>query len=131
MTENTELFATGRRKTAVAQIRMKAGEGRITVNGKLLEDYFPLESHRRTVRRPLVVAEAGERFDVRVKVRGGGQTGQAEAARHGIARILLKVDAELRPQLKSDGLLTRDPRMKERKKYGQPGARRRFQYSKR
>ncbi len=126
-----EYTATGRRKTAVAQIRMAPGEGRITINGRAFKEYFPLESHQMAVRRPLSVTETTGKFDIVVRVKGGGQTGQAEATRHGIARVLLKADAELRPSLKSGGLLTRDPRMKERKKYGQPGARRRYQYSKR
>ncbi len=126
-----EQAATGRRKTAVARVRIIPGNGKITINGRTFEDYFPLESYQKTITHPLTLTDTAKQLDIRVNVRGGGQSGQAEAARHGISRALLKIDAELRPRLKSEGLLTRDPRMKERKKYGQPGARRRFQYSKR
>ena len=131
MASNADYTATGRRKTSVAQVRIAPGSGKISINGRAFEHYFPLESHRKSVKRPLTLAEVVESYDIRVNVRGGGPTGQAEATRHGISRALLKIDPEFRPLLKSDGLLTRDPRMKERKKYGQPGARRRFQYSKR
>ena len=126
-----EHTATGRRKTAVAQVRIASGDGKITVNGRDFENYFPIKAHQKTVIHPLHLAAVSQHLDIRVNVRGGGLTGQAEATRHGISRALLKIDADLRPRLKSEGLLTRDPRMKERKKYGQPGARRRFQYSKR
>ena len=122
---------TGRRKTAVAQVRLTSGTGKVVVNGRAFDTYFPLESLRTTALQPLTVTSNTEKFDVTITVRGGGPNGQAGAVRHGLARALLKVDANLRPALKSEGLLTRDPRMRERKKYGQPGARKRFQYSKR
>jgi small subunit ribosomal protein S9 len=127
----TEFLGTGRRKTSVARVRLAPGSGKITVNGRAFDSYFPLESLRMQAVQPLTVTDAAAKYDVRVNVRGGGPSGQAGAVRHGIARALLKVDANFRPALKSEGLLTRDPRMKERKKYGQPGARKRFQYSKR
>ena len=131
-TKNTEEYlGTGRRKTAVARVRLAAGSGKITVNRRAFENYFPLETLRATVVKPLTVAGALEKFDVRVNVAGGGPNGQADAVRHGISRALIKFDAALRPPLKAEGLLTRDPRMRERKKYGQPGARKRFQFSKR
>ena len=132
-TTNTliEFLGTGRRKTAVARVRLATGSGKITVNRRAFENYFPLETLRATVIQPLTVAGALEKFDVRVSVAGGGPNGQADAVRHGISRALIKFDAALRPPLKAEGLLTRDPRMRERKKYGQPGARKRFQFSKR
>ncbi len=126
-----EFLGTGRRKTAVARVRMAAGSGKITVNNRPFENYFPTENLRTQALQPLAVTETAAKFDVRVNVSGGGPSGQAGAVRHGIARALLVTDANLRPTLKSNGLLTRDPRMRERKKYGQPGARKRFQYSKR
>jgi small subunit ribosomal protein S9 len=126
-----EFLGTGRRKTAVARVRLATGSGKITVNRRAFENYFPLETLRATVVQPLTVAGALEKFDVRVNVAGGGPNGQADAVRHGISRALLKFDANLRPPLKAEGFLTRDPRMRERKKYGQPGARKRFQFSKR
>lgn len=131
MAETSEFLGTGRRKTAVARVRMAAGAGKITVNGRPFEAYFPLESLRIHATQPLTVTQMGNRYDVRVNVSGGGPNGQAGAIRHGIARALLTADPNLRPLLRADGLLTRDPRMRERKKYGQPGARKRFQYSKR
>lgn len=131
MAETTEFIGTGRRKTSVARVRMATGSGKVTVNGRALEVHFPVETQRMMLLQPLVVADSLTKYDVRVNVSGGGPTGQAGAVRHGIARALLKADANLRPALKAQGLLTRDPRMKERKKYGQPGARKRFQYSKR
>lgn len=132
MSENTSDFlGTGRRKTAVARVRINVGSGNITVNGRPYAAYFPLEHLRSVVTQPLTCTETLTKYDVNVNVRGGGLTGQAEATRHGIARALLQVDTAFRPLLKVEGFLTRDPRMKERKKYGQPGARRRFQYSKR
>ena len=127
----TEFLGTGRRKTAVARVRIATGSGKITVNRRAFENYFPLETLRSTVMQPLTVIGALEKFDVRVNVAGGGPNGQADAVRHGISRALIKFDAALRPPLKAEGLLTRDPRMRERKKYGQPGARKRFQFSKR
>jgi len=126
-----EFLGTGRRKTAVARVRLATGSGKITINNRPFENYFPIENLRMQALQPLTVTETTARFDVRVNVSGGGPTGQAGAVRHGIARALLVADANLRPTLKSNGLLTRDPRMRERKKYGQPGARERFQYSKR
>jgi small subunit ribosomal protein S9 len=126
-----EFLGTGRRKTAVARVRLATGSGKITVNRRTFENYFPLETLRAVVIQPLTVAGSLEKFDVRVNVAGGGPNGQADAVRHGISRALIKFDAALRPPLKAEGLLTRDPRMRERKKYGQPGARKRFQFSKR
>ena len=126
-----EFLGTGRRKTAVARVRLAAGTGKITINGRAFENYFALEVQRALVMQPLLRTECLTKFDVRVNVRGGGPAGQAVAVRHGIARALLHTDLNLRPALKAEGFLTRDPRKKERKKYGQPGARKRFQYSKR
>ena len=124
-------LGTGRRKTAVARVRLLTGSGKIVVNGRAFENYFMTETLRGVVTQPLNVTQTAARFDVQVNVTGGGPAGQAGAVRHGIARALIAADATLRPSLKADGLLTRDPRMRERKKYGQPGARKRFQYSKR
>jgi small subunit ribosomal protein S9 len=124
-------LGTGRRKTAVARVRLSAGTGKIVVNGRAFEKYFPVESQRVTALQPLTVTGMGDKYDALVNVRGGGPNGQADAVRHGLARALLTIDANFRPVLKAEGLLTRDPRMRERKKYGQPGARKRFQYSKR
>jgi small subunit ribosomal protein S9 len=131
MSNTNEFLGTGRRKTSVARVRISAGSGKIQVNGRAFEVYFPLESQRMTVQQPFVTTATSGKFDVSVNVEGGGPIGQAGAVRHGIARALIEADAALRPLLKADGLLTRDPRMKERKKYGQPGARKRFQFSKR
>lgn len=134
MAEDTKVqkfLGTGRRKTAVARVRMVAGSGKIVVNGRAFENYFPAETQRVTVVQPLTLTESAAKYDIEVNVSGGGPFGQAGAVRHGIARALLRADINLRPTLKADGLLTRDPRMRERKKYGQPGARKRFQYSKR
>lgn len=127
----TKFLGTGRRKTAVARVRLSSGNGKITINGRAIENYFPTENQRSLVLQPLNVTGLVAKYDVDVNVKGGGPDGQAGAVRHGIARALLTVDVALRPALKSEGLLTRDPRMKERKKYGQPGARKRFQFSKR
>jgi small subunit ribosomal protein S9 len=124
-------LGTGRRKSAVARVRLAAGTGKILVNSRPFENYFPTEALRMIAAQPLTVTASADKFDAQITVSGGGPTGQAGAVRHGIARALLTVDANLRPVLKAEGLLTRDPRMKERKKYGQPGARKRFQYSKR
>jgi len=129
--KTSEYLGTGRRKTSVARVRLTSGTGKITVNGRPFENYFPMDSLRGTVTQPLTLTGTADKFDARINVSGGGPSGQAGAVRHGIARALLVVDANLRPALKAEGLLTRDPRMKERKKYGQPGARKRFQYSKR
>ncbi|HNQ87202.1 MAG TPA: 30S ribosomal protein S9 [Verrucomicrobiota bacterium] len=131
MTQGTEYLGTGRRKTAVARVRLAPGSGKVTVNGRPIENYFTVETMRVLAMQPLVATEMAAKFDVRVSVTGGGPSGQAGAVRHGISRALLRADAALRPALKAQGFLTRDPRMKERKKYGQPGARKRFQYSKR
>jgi small subunit ribosomal protein S9 len=131
MATTTEYLGTGRRKTAVARVRMAPGSGKFVVNGRTMEAYFVVDSQRLLVMQPLVATESGAKFDIRVNVAGGGPTGQAGAVRHGIARALLEADAALRPTLKAHGYLTRDSRMRERKKYGQPGARKRFQYSKR
>ena len=130
-TKTLEFLGTGRRKTAVARVRLASGSGKIVVNGRPFENYFPLETLRSTVSQPLTVTGTADKLDVKVNVNGGGPNGQAGATRHGIARALLKFDANLRPSLKAEGFLTRDPRMRERKKYGQPGARKRFQFSKR
>ena len=122
---------TGKRKTAVARIRLRLGTGQILVNNRVLDEYFGRESLRTLVKQPLDVVNATTRYDVAASVRGGGPTGQAGALRHGIARALVDLDGGLRPQLKRAGFLTRDARKKERKKYGQRGARARFQFSKR
>ena len=126
-----EFLGTGRRKTAVARVRLATGSGKITVNRRAFDNYFPLETQRSVATRPLTVVGGLEKFDVRATVAGGGPNGQADALRHGIARALIQFDAALRPPLKAEGLLTRDPRARERKKYDQPGARKRFQFSKR
>jgi small subunit ribosomal protein S9 len=124
-------LGTGRRKSSVARIFLRSGKGEITVNNRPFENYFPTESMRALVRQPLLAAETLDKFDVLVLVNGGGMAGQAGAARLGIARALVEFNGELRPRLKKLGLLTRDPRIHERKKYGQKGARKRFQFSKR
>jgi small subunit ribosomal protein S9 len=126
-----QFLGTGRRKSAVARVRLVTGSGKILINGRSFESYFPQESLRVVALQPLAATGTAEKYDAQVSVSGGGPNGQAGAVRHGLARALLKVDTALRPALKAEGLLTRDPRMRERKKYGQPGARRRFQYSKR
>jgi small subunit ribosomal protein S9 len=131
MAQTNEFLGTGRRKTSVARVRLAPGSGKITVNGRTLETYFRLDNQRMVVTQPLQLTETAGKFDVRVNVTGGGPSGQAGAIRHGISRALIEADATLRPTLKANGLLTRDPRMRERKKYGQPGARKRFQFSKR
>ena len=126
-----QYLGTGRRKAAVARVFLRPGQGRITVNGRPFEEYFPTESCRTAVRQPLLVTETADRYDVLILADGGGLSGQAGAARLGIARALVESDAELRAKLKPLGLLRSDPRRHERKKYGQRGARRRFQFSKR
>ncbi len=123
--------ATGRRKTSIAQVSLTPGTGKITVNKKPVETYFPREVLRMIIRQPIELVGASGRHDIAIKVEGGGPTGQAGAIRHGISRALTKVDADLRGRLKKEGYLTRDPREKERKKYGLKGARKRFQFSKR
>jgi small subunit ribosomal protein S9 len=124
-------LGTGRRKTAIARVRLATGTGKILINGRAFDNYFPAEALRFVAQQPFTVTGTGDKFDAHVTVSGGGPNGQAGAVRHGIARALLTVDANLRPVLKAEGFLTRDSRMRERKKYGQPGARKRFQYSKR
>ena len=123
--------ATGRRKTSVARVRLLRGSGTIEINGRPFEEYFPTAPLQLTVLKPFEVTKTMNNFDVRAQTHGGGAVGQAGAVRLGIARALLEVDAAMRAVLKEEGLLTRDPRMKERKKAGQPGARKRFQFSKR
>jgi len=131
MPQAEEFTATGRRKTSVARVRMMQGSGKIDINGRTFEDYFPTVPLQNVVLQPLQNAKAVNTYDVFIHARGGGIMGQAGAAQLAIARALLQVDANLRGSLKSEGLLRRDPRMKERKKSGQPGARKRFQFSKR
>ena len=127
----TQFYGTGRRKTSTARVFMRPGAGGMEVNGRTLDGYFPNPVLRMVVQQPLVLTETGEKFDIFVTVEGGGNAGQAGAIRHGITRALMKIDRELRPKLKVVGYVTRDPRKKERKKYGQKGARARFQFSKR
>ncbi|HIC25052.1 MAG TPA: 30S ribosomal protein S9, partial [Gammaproteobacteria bacterium] len=130
MAQTEEFLGTGRRKTAVARVRLSpSGSGKITINGRAVENYFTVENQRTVAVKPLETVEMNEKADVRVKVAGGGIAGQAGAVRLGIARALEKYDGELRQALKDAGHLSRDPRKKERKKPGQPGARKRFQYS--
>ncbi len=124
-------LGTGRRKRAVARVFLRSGEGKITVNGRTFEDYFPSESSRAIVKQPLLATETADKFDVLITAAGGGPIGQAGAAKLGIARALLQFNIELRGKLKELGFLTRDAREHERKKYGQKGARKRFQFSKR
>ena len=126
-----QFYGTGRRKSAVARVYIKPGKGNITVNKRELDEYFGLETLKTIVRQPLVATETEKKYDINVNVKGGGTTGQAGAIRHGIARALLKVDEDFRPTLKQAGFLTRDPRMKERKKPGLKKARRAPQFSKR
>ncbi len=124
-------YGTGRRKSSVARVRVYNGNGKITINNRDIDNYFGLETLKVIVRQPLALTNNSDKFDVVCTVEGGGVTGQAGAIRHGISRALLQADAELRPELKKAGFLTRDPRMKERKKYGLKGARRAPQFSKR
>ncbi len=124
-------YGTGRRKKSIARVYMTPGKGNITVNKRSIDDYFGLETLKVIVRQPLVATDTAEKFDILVNVHGGGYTGQAGAIRHGISRALLEADGEYRPILKKAGFLTRDPRMKERKKYGLKSARRAPQFSKR
>ncbi len=123
--------ATGKRKTAVARVRISLGGGNFVINGRSLDEYFPRHADRLLIRRPLELTDATTRYDIHAKIHGGGSSGQAGALRHGIARALEKLDPSQRLVLKRAGLLTRDPRRKERKKYGQKGARARYQFSKR
>ncbi len=127
----THFYGTGRRKTASARVYLRPGAGEFKINGRTLDSYFPNEVLKMVIKQPLQLTETVERFDIRVTVAGGGSAGQAGAIRHGISRALLEFNGELRDRLKSAGFLTRDPRKKERKKYGQKGARARFQFSKR
>ena len=124
-------YGTGRRKSSVARVYLVPGTGKVTINKRDMDEYFGLDTLKLIVRQPLVLTETAEKYDVITTVRGGGFTGQAGAIRHGISRALLEVDADLRPALKKAGFLTRDPRMKERKKYGLKAARRAPQFSKR
>ena len=128
---NPYFYGTGRRKKSVARVRVYPGTGKIVINDREIDDYFGLETLKLIVRQPLALTETSEKFDVICKVQGGGVTGQAGAIRHGLSRALLQYDENLRPALKKAGFLTRDPRMKERKKYGLKGARRAPQFSKR
>jgi small subunit ribosomal protein S9 len=124
-------YGTGRRKTAAARVFLRPGTGSLQVNGRPLDNYFPNEVLKMVIKQPLLLTETAEKFDIVATVEGGGSAGQAGAIRHGIARALMEYNGELRDRLKSAGLVTRDPRKKERKKYGQKGARARFQFSKR
>jgi len=126
-----QYYGTGRRKTAAARVYLRPGTGNLEVNRKSFDDYFPNEALKMIIRQPLVITETADKFDIYVRVSGGGPTGQAGALRHGIARALVEYNPELRPKLKEAGFLTRDSREVERKKCGQPGARKRFQFSKR
>ena len=126
-----QYYGTGRRKTSTARVYLRAGGGDFQINRKSFDKYFPNETLRMIIRQPLQLTETVSKFDVLINVRGGGPAGQAGAIRHGITRALLEYNADLRPALKQAGLITRDPRIKERKKYGQKGARKRFQFSKR
>lgn len=131
VTKKTQYSATGRRKNAVAQVRLMPGTGKVTINNRPFEDYFPLESLRNLAVQALTVAKLDGQYDIKALCSGGGLAGQAGAVRLGVARALMQADGGLRPTVKAAGLLTRDSRMKERKKSGQPGARKRFQFSKR
>ena len=124
-------YGTGKRKTSIARTRLYNGSGQIIVNGRPFNEYFPRASLQMTIKQPLELTKTVGKFDIKVNVKGGGLSGQAQAVKHGISRALLDFDPELRPILKKAGFLTRDARVKERKKYGQRGARARFQYSKR
>ncbi len=126
-----QYYGTGRRKTSTARVYLRPGSGDVRVNKKAFDTYFPNETLRMIIRQPLQLTETANKFDVLINVSGGGPSGQAGAIRHGITRALLEFNAELRQALKQAGLVTRDPRIKERKKYGQKGARKRFQFSKR
>jgi len=126
-----QYYGTGRRKTSTARVYLRPGAGNVMVNRKAFDSYFPNETLRMIIRQPLNLTETVNKFDVLVNVAGGGPAGQAGAIRHGITRALIEYNADLQPALKHAGLITRDPRIKERKKYGQKGARKRFQFSKR
>ncbi len=126
-----QYYGTGRRKTSVARVFLRPGKGNIKVNERDFDEYFPNKMIKMIIKQPLSVTDTLDRFDIKATVKGGGISAQAGALRHGISKALLEYNKELRKRLKAEGLLTRDPREKERKKYGQPGARKRFQYSKR
>ena len=126
-----QYYGTGRRKTSTARVYLRPGTGEIKINRKTFEQYFPNQALRMIIRQPLTLTDTASKFDIVVNVAGGGPAGQAGAVRHGITRALMEFNADLRPALKDAGLATRDPRAKERKKYGQKGARKRFQFSKR
>jgi len=126
-----QYYGTGRRKTATARVYLRPGAGDIRINRKNFDEYFPNQALRMVIRQPLTLTDTASKFDIVVNVAGGGPAGQAGAVRHGITRALMEFNADLRPALKDAGLVTRDPRAKERKKYGQKGARKRFQFSKR
>ncbi|MDQ3753993.1 MAG: 30S ribosomal protein S9 [Acidobacteriota bacterium] len=126
-----QYYGTGRRKTSTARVYLRPGTGEIQINRKPFDQYFPNQALRMVIRQPLQLTETANKFDILVNVAGGGPAGQAGAVRHGITRALMEFNADLRPTLKHAGLVTRDPRIKERKKYGQKGARKRFQFSKR
>jgi len=126
-----QYYGTGRRKTSTARVYLRPGTGEIKVNRKTFDEYFPNQALRMVIRQPLTLTDTANKFDIVVNVGGGGPAGQAGAVRHGITRALMEFNADLRPALKDAGLVTRDPRAKERKKYGQKGARKRFQFSKR
>src|ERR671939_1429027 len=126
-----QYYGTGRRKSSTARVYLRPGAGQVVINRKPFEQYFPNETLRMVIRQPLTLTETAAKFDIVVNVAGGGPAGQAGAVRHGITRALMEFNADLRPALKDAGLVTRDPRAKERKKYGQKGARKRFQFSKR
>jgi len=130
-TDTNEFIATGRRKTAVARVRMALGVGKTKINGKTIEEYFPNQAMRTFIEQPLEATDSLKGYDITATIHGGGPQGQAGALRHGLARALVAADPNLKDTLKEGGYLTRDPRMKERKKTGQPGARKKFQFSKR
>ena len=131
MEQKKVFYATGKRKTAIARTWMRPGNGQILINGVNLDDYFPAGSAKITLTKPLILTNTRGSFDIQIRVKGGGISGQAEAIRHGITRALIQAEPELRSPLKKAGFVRRDPRIKERKKYGQKGARARFQFSKR
>lgn len=131
MVEKTEIWTTGRRKNSIARVKLIPGKGVITINGRTLDNYFPRETDRILIKQPLEAVNMLEKFDIFANINGGGTTGQAGALRLGISRALALADETTKPQLRKEGFLRRDPRMKERKKYGQKGARKRFQWTKR
>ena len=128
---NVQYYGTGKRKTSVARVWLRPGSGKIVINDKTIEEYFPTERMKATVLQPLEISDYTDKYDISINVKGGGVYGQAGAIRHGISKALLQGDPELRQKLKRAGFITRDPRVKERKKYGQRGARARYQFSKR